>query len=231
LVKNKTKDFNPFLPYEEELFVTKLGKNHVCLLNKFNVVDHHILMITKGFESQENWLTYEDFSALLICLQEIDGLAFYNGGKAAGASQPHKHLQLIPFAEAIALEHLPIAALLKQIDWSQTQPQLPGFDVPHAIAPIEKLEEGAFYQTYQLLLSRLKLITSPLIAGQQTHPYNLLVTRQWMMIIPRQQESFQSISVNSLGFAGALLVRDRPQLDLLKKITPLKLLQAVTRHE
>jgi ATP adenylyltransferase len=49
-----------------------------------------------------------------------------------------------------------------------------------------------------------------------------------MMIVPRSQESFQSIAVNSLGFAGALLVRDLEQLEVLKTLTPLHLLQSVS---
>ena len=32
------KDFNPFLPYEENLFVADLSRTHLCLLNKYNVV-------------------------------------------------------------------------------------------------------------------------------------------------------------------------------------------------
>src|SRR5512147_2954296 len=36
--KKSGKDFNPFLPYEEDLFVTNISDTHLCLLNKFNVV-------------------------------------------------------------------------------------------------------------------------------------------------------------------------------------------------
>ena len=49
-----------------------------------------------------------------------------------------------------------------------------------------------------------------------------------MLIVPRSQESFQNISINSLGFAGSLFVRDRACLELLKELTPLKLLTEVT---
>ena len=44
---------NPFLPYENELFVAEIGDSHVCLLNKFNVVDHHLLIVTREFEDQQ----------------------------------------------------------------------------------------------------------------------------------------------------------------------------------
>ena len=41
--QGKTAPANPFLPYEEDLYVCDLSPTHVCLLNKFNVVDHHFL--------------------------------------------------------------------------------------------------------------------------------------------------------------------------------------------
>jgi ATP adenylyltransferase len=57
--------------------------------------------------------------------------------------------------------------------------------------------------------------------------YNLLVTSDWMLIAPRRAESYHDISVNALGFAGSLLVRNIPQLDLIRSIGPLALLSHV----
>ena len=46
-----------------------------------------------------------DFDALARGLAAIDGLAFYNGGTVAGASQPHKHLQLVPVPLGVGPGH------------------------------------------------------------------------------------------------------------------------------
>ena len=54
------KDFNPFLPYEEDLFVADISATHVCILNKFNVVGYHLLIVTRAFEEQESLLTLQD---------------------------------------------------------------------------------------------------------------------------------------------------------------------------
>jgi ATP adenylyltransferase len=48
-----------------------------------------------------------------------------------------------------------------------------------------------------------------------------------MLVIPRSQESFESIAVNSLGFAGAMLVRNERQLNLLKQYNPMTILRNV----
>ena len=87
---------NPFLPYDADLWVTDISQTHICLLNKFNVIENHILVVTRVFEDQESLLTAEDFEAMWICMAEFDGLAFYNSGPIAGASQQHKHLQIVP---------------------------------------------------------------------------------------------------------------------------------------
>jgi ATP adenylyltransferase len=222
---------NPFLPYEEDLFVCDLAANHVCLLNKFNVVDHHILIITRDFQSQEDWITKADFDALSICMTELDGLAFYNAGKLAGASQPHKHLQLIPFSKELDAFAVPIEKAIATLDFSTSQPtEIKTLPFRQAIAPLPEHYDGTdLFQIYESLLKHLNLISKPLRNGQQSAPYNLLVTRRWMMVIPRVQEGYERIAVNSLGFAGALLVRDRPQLDFLKALTPLQLLAKVAQ--
>jgi len=91
---------NPFLPYEEDLFVAEISDTHIALLNKFNVVEHHLLMVTRSFEDQERPLTERDFAAMWVCMREYDALAFYNSGEIAGASQRHKHLQMVPLPMA-----------------------------------------------------------------------------------------------------------------------------------
>jgi ATP adenylyltransferase len=47
------------------------------------------------------------------------------------------------------------------------------------------------------------------------------------MLVPRSQEFFEGISINALGFAGALLVKDAAQLAMLRKQGPMTVLQRV----
>jgi ATP adenylyltransferase len=62
---------------------------------------------------------------------------------------------------------------------------------------------------------------------RQRGPYNLLVTRRWMLLVPRTREHFGSISVNALGFAGSLFVRDDAEMDALRAEGPMGVLRAV----
>lgn len=225
---------DPFLPYDPDLFVAEVSPTHVALLNKFNVVDHHLLIVTRAFEAQEALLTREDCAALLIGLAEIDGLGFYNAGPAAGASQRHKHLQLIPFLSSTE-PRLPIEPLLRSVKMAGATGTVPGLPFLHAYAPMDpewtdRRRDGApsLLACYQSLLRAVGLsdeATAGSAAGQA--PYNLLATRQWLLLVPRSQEFFEGISINALGFAGALLVKDSAQLAMLRKHGPMSALQRV----
>ena len=227
---NSDKEFNPFLPYDEDLFVADISNTHVCILNKFNVVDHHLLIVTREFEEQESWLTLPDFEAMWITLAQIDGLVFYNSGKTAGASQRHKHLQLVPLPLAPAKMQIPIEPLLEKAQFQNSIGTI-AFPFLHAFARLDpswvqspSQAAALTLECYRNLVRAVKLIN-----GDKDKPgaYNLLATRRWILIVPRSQEYFDSISINSLGFAGALLVRNEQQMQLVKDYGPMRLLSQV----
>ncbi|MDB9343443.1 DUF4922 domain-containing protein [Nodularia spumigena CS-586/05] len=230
--KQQKKKTNPFLPYEQDLFVADISQTHVCILNKFNVVDYHLLIITRAFEEQEKLLTLEDFAAMWACLAEFEGLAFYNGGKIAGASQPHKHLQIAPLPLTPSGVQIPIEPLLKSAQFTDSVTTVPELPFIHALAKLDPnwsnspLEAAAAtLELYQSLLSAVGL--EAVDDNRQSGAYNLLATREWMLIVPRSHEHFDSISVNSLGFAGALLVRNEQQMQIIKEQGPMTILQNV----
>lgn len=231
------KDFNPFLPYEKDLFVADISDTHVCLLNKFNVMEHHLLIVTRAFAEQESWLNFADFQAMWLALAEIDGLAFYNSGSIAGASQRHKHLQLVPLPFVDDTEKMPIAPLLKTAKFEAGIGKIPDLPFVHGLVKfdpslINSPDKAAemtlkFYFNLQKAVGLLN--DSEKISDRPNGAYNLLATREWMMIVPRSQEFFQGISINSLGFVGALLVRNQEQKQLLIETGPLNILAAVAQ--
>lgn len=226
---------NPFLPHDPDLFVADLSRTHLVLLNKFNVVESHLLIVTRAFEEQESLLTVQDFEALLACLAEIDGLGFYNAGKVAGASQRHKHLQLVPFPLAPTGPKVPIEPLFGSVRWQGPTGIIPGLPFRHAFGEleprwIERPEDSApdVIERYHAMLRAVGLLDeTPPGNHQRARPYNLLLTRQWLLLVPRRAECFEGISINALGFAGALLVRDGQQLQTLKRHGPMTALKAV----
>lgn len=221
------KEFNPFLPYEEDLFVADISDTHVCILNKFNVVDYHLLLITRAFEEQENLLSLADFAAMWACLADFDGLVFYNSGKIAGASQRHKHLQIVPLPLAPSGVQIPIEPLLTEAKFQDAMATpnpgiatIPEFAFVHAFTTLNPLMGAeATLERYHSLLQAVDL--------KPSGAYNLLATREWMLIVLRSHEEFETISINSLGFAGALLVKNQEQMQILKDYGPMTILRKV----
>ena len=227
------KYIDPFLPYNQNLFVCDISPSHLCLLNKFNIVDGHLLIVTRDFEEQEDLINVDDFTALWSCMQEIDGLAFYNGGSAAGASQRHKHLQLLPLPLVADLDSLPIQPAIDRVVFQNSLGTIATFPFINAIASYDLTNIDNPFTAGKLLLdcyhSLLEKVGFSLQTNTASQPaaYNFLATRKWMMIIPRSRDSFGSIAINSLGFAGSLFVKDENCLALLKEQTPLKILSEV----
>jgi ATP adenylyltransferase len=222
IIKVSGTDFNPFLPYQEDLFVADISETHVCILNKFNVVNYHLLIITRAFVEQERLLTGEDLAAMWACLAEFDGLAFYNGGKVAGASQRHKHLQIIPLAET----EIPIAPLLTTAKLENGITTIPAFPFLHAFTAFSPDETPQdILSKYYALLDMVSITATDNL--QQSAAYNFLATRNWMLVVPRLKEDFISIPINSLGFAGSLLVKNSAQMQLVKDIGPMNILKNV----
>jgi len=269
-VKNPP-NINPFLPYEQNLKVCDVSSTHVCLLNKYNVVPNHTLVVTKEYKSQTDFLTKDDFHATWKCLLAYDhsggsGLAFYNGGgKASGASQRHKHLQIIP---------LPFSDDNDEIidgDVNEVQPTFPMLDayksgrdlgflylykdlvsirdeskisvssvdeistilhdiynkMIHSLVPSScvSLSNNENENEETQLKSKYKFEHDP--ENNNPFSYNLLLTKDCMVLIPRTSETYKNISTNSIGFAGAMLVRNDDEMNILVEDGPLVTLQHV----
>lgn len=227
---------DPFQPPEPELVVGGLSPTHFCLFNKYNVLDHHLLIVTRDYEDQETLISYEDFAALWRCLAEIDGLGFYNAGTTAGASQPHKHLQLAPLPppgpDGI---RVPIEAAFADIGTGIPGQITRASRLPfrHALTALdpELPPEPAAAETLHLYRAMLDVLGIAAVADgpalRQSQAYNLVMTRRWLLMVPRATERFNGISVNALNFAGLIFVRTPEQLALLEQAGPLAALAGV----
>jgi sulfate adenylyltransferase (ADP) / ATP adenylyltransferase len=56
--------------------------------------------------------------------------------------------------------------------------------------------------------------------------HNVLLTRRWMLVVPRAQAEWGGLSVNALAFAGLLLTKDASQAQALEAAGPLQVLRA-----
>ncbi|KAH7037700.1 HIT-like domain-containing protein [Microdochium trichocladiopsis] len=118
--------FNPFADPDPALLIARLPQpaTHTLVLNKFAIVPGHFILITNDFKPQTHLLEADDLEAAYACIRAYredaaqrkatvtsgggnggggeeeergsDLFVFFNSGPFSGASQPHRHLQLLP---------------------------------------------------------------------------------------------------------------------------------------
>lgn len=221
-LKRKSRDTagpgrDPFAPpYEPALVVGEIPPDHVALLNKFPVLPEHLLVVTREYADQGKLLTEADFAALTAAMGDRETLGFYNGGPEAGASQPHKHLQVVPLPLGDDGEPVPLEPFLGRLPFLHAVVELEGEWPPSAASLL-----AIYHRLWRACGFELN-------GDHQPAPYNLLLTRRRMWLVPRSQERCEGVEVNALGFAGALLVMDPQQAALIERIGPLTVLQRIT---
>lgn len=188
---------NPFLPYEPDLYVAEAGENYVCLLNKFPVLSPHLLICSKAFIPQVSALTIADFEAWILGFDKDDVLGFYNCGPVAGASQAHRHMQLVK-------TDIPLAARIKS-------GQLP---FKHERYLMDAFDACTLHKMYLHALAALDI--GPDAKGE-CRPYNLLLTREWMLVLPRTTNNIEGVFANGINYSGRFLVKREEQLAWLKE--------------
>ena len=214
---------DPFDDPERPLVVRDLTSTHRAMLNKFSVLREHLLIVTKRHEDQRELLNARDFEALAVCMADAEVLGFYNGGTEAGASQAHKHLQWVP-------EHGldTLAAGLPAIAAGECVAH-PAFDWRHAFVRLPATwpaGEAAGRMLAAAFGTACNQVGLPPDA-EPMPPYNLLVTPDWLLLVPRRCEKWTDVSVNSLGFAGSLFARNAEQIERIRAAGPLTILAAV----
>ncbi len=216
---------SPFLPPEADLSVGAYGDTHRLVLNKYPVLPRHLLIVTRNFEAQSDPLTAADFQALASVMHENGGLGFYNGGEAAGASQRHKHLQWLPALP----EGLGIGAFAPE-DAAFSPTCNAALPWRHCFVALDRHDDMDAAALGAHLCEAFKQACAALTLDpdqQPMRPYNLLVSPSWLLVVPRSRERYEGISVNALGFAASLFVRDPAQIETVRRMGPLSLLTHV----
>ncbi len=211
---------NPFNPWDKILEIARIGQYHHLILNKYPVQIGHILLITNKWMPQNGWLNLNDWDAIKKVNNDTSGLWFFNSGPLAGASQPHRHIQLLRRDDNELI--CPRENWFLNFEKLKVNPKLfnsiivKTFDFSNDVNIIYKL---------YLELSKDIGLGDPLIDKKPKKPYNLLISNKWIAIIKRTNDKIFGFSVNGLGFAGYLLVTERSDTKYLKTNGPEILLE------
>lgn len=256
-VTNRKPD--PFENPPSDLLIAALPKrdpSHNLVLNKYPVIANHSILATKTSKPQTDVLEEDDLAITHACLKAwSEGsahdsprrlFAFFNSGEHSGASQPHRHLQFLPFedmADFTSTEDDEWVLLLDKM--SHPFPEKPQFlhypSLPfrHYALPIPPLLSSTeLHQTY-LTLYRTAVeavqgsTPQPLVSDESelkdartaAISYNLAMTVDMMAICPRRSEEAAlrssegegSVAINGTILAGTLMVKDQVEWDSLRQ--------------
>jgi ATP adenylyltransferase len=231
---------NPFLPPDPALVVRPLPPAHLLLLNKFNVVPRHALVVTAAFAPQEAPLEAGDLAATWAAMAGMPGggLAYFNSGPASGASQPHRHTQVVPLplapevadgaaaAGAVPFEALMAAATARAAPWVEAAP-LAGVPFAAHVVRLEGAPPGGAGAALKGACDALMAAAARAAGGAAPASYNLVLTRRFFLAAPRRAEADGPVSVNAVGFAGSFFVRSAAELEHVRAAGPMAILARV----
>lgn len=111
--ENEDDHSNAFEDDDPDFEFGNIGPKHKLILNKFSILRPQFVLPTIEFEPQSEPLNIVDFRAVWNVLSALGSkyMAIYNCGLEAGASVPHKHLQIFP--QANHLDEKPFSDIQK----------------------------------------------------------------------------------------------------------------------
>lgn len=240
----------PFDPFEHPspglVVLPQLGAHHRLVLNKFAVSADHTILATTAWRRQQDLLEAADLAAAYACIEayqagggESELFVFYNSGPHSGASQPHRHLQLLPVARMReGLDGVPggddaWSLLADGLVSAPSPSRFPCFvaatRLPVAVSP-EALH-AAYLELYRQACAAARGTAAEVVpqedSGGHGTParisYNLALTRCVMALVPRTAEggavegvAGAQLSLNGTVLAGTALVKSAGEWEALQ---------------
>lgn len=231
---------NPFEDPEPELTIVEdFGDSNQfrIVYNKFPVVPRHIMLLTKQYKPQTTPLSPDELKATYSILSTLaedkndKWFAFYNCGPESGASQPHKHVQFMtlprnfkPFPDFIISESDSFIP-------STIREPLQNANIPmaHFICKLptdlKSLTEEDLIMYFTSLLQRALTVSRENEA--ESISYNVIMTTEYIMIVPRSVGKYKELGINSCGILGLFLFKSDDLLKIVQNDTPQKVWESV----
>ncbi|CAG8981592.1 hypothetical protein HYALB_00009471 [Hymenoscyphus albidus] len=195
----RTQDRGAFADDDPDFFLEHVGPSHTLILNKFCVVRPQYVLHTTAFEPQYDKLSVADFKAAWSVLSRLESehIVIFNCGVDAGASQGHKHLQIVP-----AREEFNLFPDVLGIDHESCT--VPGIPFRHAVQRLPSPTSTAdVVEMYKQLIE---------IAGvKETPAHNVILTPDWLLVIPRSHARDGKLAASAASMVGMVWVTEESE--------------------
>lgn len=238
-----TTPFNPFASPPTPMLITPgpspsptpPSSSHYILLNKFAIVPHHFILATTTFQPQTHLLSAADLAAAYACIDTYhqnggkELFAFFNSGEHSGASQAHRHLQFLE------VEGMKAGLGEGTAGWEVWADGMIRGDVkvPFRVFAGGLRREmsgeemrGVYLGLYRRACEALGVEVGEQREGEARVSYNLAMTREGMVVMPRVAEGAEvrgrdgvvvgKLALNGTVLAGTGLVKSREEWEALR---------------
>ncbi|WAO88703.1 Hypothetical protein NCS54_00606300 [Fusarium falciforme] len=225
----------------EALRISDLGPSHYLVLNKFAVAAEHFILATNDFKDQDHLLERDDFAAIRACIDGYenpdggDGLfTFFNSGEFSGASQAHRHVQMIPIsrmkdglgpdspwsivADKLTVKDKLFGTIVAKLPFTAIARNISGMNADQLhLTYLDMYQKGCMVEA--TITRDPKHESEPHLDGPSRISYNLAMTKDTMVLLPRLSDKIHleddegkplgiKLSVNGTILAGTVLVKE-----------------------
>lgn len=205
-----------------------------------------MLMCTDSYRPQNEALDQDDFAAALAFLQQArrEWFVLFNCTKDAGCSRLHKHLQVFGKPEELCdgargFRFFP--------DVRDKEVRVPyRYFLHYFISPSWRQRPEEVYSIYLSLLQQCRNALAAKESDYETNgssyqtkesndekestrgklsPHNMILTKQWMILIPRRSNDFHGVTANGMGMLGMPLMGSEEVLEKWKSLGPSRCLR------
>ncbi|KKA27544.1 hypothetical protein TD95_005121 [Thielaviopsis punctulata] len=239
-----TASSDPFASPPAGLYIAALSPTHYLVLNKFAIAPDHFILATTQWASQDAVLAAADLAAAHACVRAYRGwagdnstgaarlglLMFFNSGAGSGASQPHRHLQMLPLSSlydglpgdsawGVLCDAVVGGAETAQYEFGVFGASMAGVEAP------EQVWDMYFRLYQQACAAVLGAGVEVLPEGKALISYNLVMTEKSMVLCPRTAEGAEiqvkggkgRVQFNGTVLAGTALVKNETEWDALRE--------------
>ncbi|KAK0705632.1 hypothetical protein B0H67DRAFT_388268 [Lasiosphaeris hirsuta] len=194
--------------------ISPITTTHLLAANKFSAARPHLLLLTTdGHARQHAALDAADWAAAHAALSALTTptgsqgyMLFFNCGVAGGCSRLHKHMQIIPrpapgglWLDGMVADGVPYVYFMERFRGQE------GWLAP-----------GGLEGVYRGLLGRAERALEAGGEGEveegRAVPHNVLLTRDWMAVIPRRKPGVRGANANAPAMLGMVWLADEEVL-------------------
>jgi ATP adenylyltransferase/5',5'''-P-1,P-4-tetraphosphate phosphorylase II len=188
--------------------IAHINSTHILVFNRVCIFRPQLMLLSEDSYRRQHLplelidiiATYEVLTSLNEGEQEFYTL--YNCG--FGSSREHKHVQFLPKVDVFFPDDrgfdngkIPYLYFLKYLPMSKDDP------------------DGAnnLYLVYEELLAQAKsAVNTACPSGREWVPHNVILTKDWLMVIPRGSNGYEGVSTSSAGMVGSVFLANKDQL-------------------